>query len=96
MQALDPEQDSRTAAVIQENFEEEIYQDQDDACVYRRARKAKGTLGCICAIQVFRDWASEGAVGQKKCLEESVPSHSRARRLQACNTQMGEDGVGSA
>ena len=54
MQALDPEQDGRTAAVIQENFDEEIYQDGDHACVYRRAQKAKGSLGCICAIQVFR------------------------------------------
>ena len=95
MQALDPEQDGRTAAIIQENFDEEIYQDRDRTHIYRRARKAQGSLGCICAIQVFRAWASEGAEGQRQCLEESVPSHSRPRRLQACNTQMGEDGAGS-
>ncbi|KAG2557729.1 hypothetical protein PVAP13_8NG231201 [Panicum virgatum] len=34
--------------------------------------------------------------GQRQRLEESVPSHSRPRRLQACNTQMREDGAGSA
>ena len=61
-----------------------------------RARKAQGSLGCICGIQVFRAWASEGAEGQRQHLEESVPSHSRPRMLQACNTQLREDGAGSA
>ena len=42
MQALDPEQDGWTAAIIQENFDEEIYQDRVHARVYRRARKAQG------------------------------------------------------
>ena len=56
MQELDPEQDGRTATIIQENFDEEIYQDRDHACVYRQARKAQGSLGCICGIQVFRAW----------------------------------------
>ena len=65
MQALDPEQDGLTAAIIQEKFDEEIYQDRDLACVYRRARKAKGSLECICAIQVFIAWASEGAEGER-------------------------------
>ena len=65
MQALDPEQDGRIAADIQEKFDEQIYQDRDHARVYRRARKAQGSLGCICAIQVFRAWASEGAEGQR-------------------------------
>ena len=65
MQALDHEQDGRTAAIIQENFDEEIYQDREHARVYRRARKTQGSLGCICAIQVFRAWASEGAEGQR-------------------------------
>ena len=64
MQALDPEQDGRTAAIIQKKIDEE-YQDRDHARVYRRARKTQGSLGCICAIQVFRAWASEGAEGQR-------------------------------
>ena len=38
----------------------------------------------------------DGAEGQRQHLEESVPSHSRPRRLQACNTQTGENGAGSA
>ena len=37
----------------------------------------------------------ESVEGQRQCLEESVPSHSRPKRLQACNTQMGKDGAGS-
>ena len=75
MQALDPEQDGQIAAIIQENFDEEIYQHRDHTRIYRRARKAQGLLGCICGIQVFRAWASEGAEGQRQRLEESVPSH---------------------
>ena len=67
MQVLDPEQDGRTAAIIKENSDEEIYQDPDHTRVYRRARKAQGSLGCICGIQVFRAWASEGAEGQRQC-----------------------------
>ena len=35
MQALDPEQDGRTAAIVHEILDEEIYQDRDNACVYR-------------------------------------------------------------
>ena len=42
MQVLDPEQDGRTAAIIQENFDEEIYQDRDHARFYRRAEKLRG------------------------------------------------------
>ena len=56
MQALDPKQDGRIAVIIQKNFDEEIYQDRDHARVYRRARKAQGSLGCICGIQIFRAW----------------------------------------
>ena len=56
MQALDPEQDGRTAADIQEKIDEEIYQDRDRARVHRRDQKDKGSLGCICAIQDFRAW----------------------------------------
>ena len=66
MQALNPEYDGRTAAIIQENFDEEIYQDRDHTRVYRRARKVQGSLGCICAIQVFKAWATEGAEGQRQ------------------------------
>ena len=65
MEVLNPEQDGRTAADIQEKFDGEIYQDRDHARVYRRALKAQGSLGCICAIHVFRAWASEGAKGQR-------------------------------
>ena len=53
MQALDPEQDGRTAAIIKENFDEEIYQDRDHTRIYRRAQKAQGSLGCICGIHMY-------------------------------------------
>ena len=42
MQALDPEQDGRTATIIQENFDKEIYQDWDHARVYQRLEKLRG------------------------------------------------------
>ena len=44
MQTLYPEQDCRIAVIIQENFDEEIYQDRDHTRIYRRARKVQGSL----------------------------------------------------
>ena len=59
-------------------------------------KKLRGHWDAFVEYKSSELWASEGAEGQRQCLEESVPSHSRARRLQACNTQMREDGAGSA
>ena len=42
MQALDPEQDGRTAAIIQENFDEEIYQDRDHTLFIGELEKLRG------------------------------------------------------
>ena len=53
MQALDSEQDGRTTAIIQENFDKEIYQDRDHARVYRRARKANGSREAFVQYKSF-------------------------------------------
>ena len=42
MQALDPQQDGRTATIIQENFDEEIYQDRDHTLFTGEVEKLRG------------------------------------------------------
>ena len=42
MQALDPEQDGRIATIIQENFDEEIYQDRATPVFTGELEKIRG------------------------------------------------------
>ena len=77
MQALDPEQDGRTAAIIQENFDKEINiaRPGPRPCLPASSKSSGVTRMHLCntSLQSLGAWASEGAVGQRQHLEESVP-----------------------